>query len=1102
MSFEELYKLKIAALLRYPPHRLFVIEKENDESNRFIRDLFGDGEIVKLVEDNRIRLADETVSKSEKWMLGDVQPENNSEISGTHDTIKISNIVAQSIKKEIPRNIFLNKENAYNQLIEKLRKILHAQADWRLKYHLLYLLFEPLWILEGLPVGPIDLRTPTYTVFDHNYSVTSIINWVFSDSERFQGLLVGLDVSGIQDFIMSSRKVRDVWISSYIVSALTWYTIIEIIDRFGPDTLLIPSTRMNVFYSYWIREKYIKNTQKGLDDLENYLSNAEKLFYLSDIAYEMYKDLGIPPYPIIPGRATLVLPSGEDLSEVLGIDDLGRYLIDRFHKGWELLWEATRRYVKQRVKREKDLLWGFIDRVFDYFDTKFKDARFSEIPPLGLRVETVEVKSNRTDRLWLLYDRKYHELVSKLGSAKYMREKSEAGLNIYDITEKSFDNEALGFPKVSTKGFEYCTTCGSIPAMVVLPGKTQEERGDPRDDEYGLLLYCTVVEKIDHGKCNKLIETRGEEFERLVDGYKSWLIEQGGKDQLKYIKSIFSPGERLCPWCFLKRVLSIEPRLLKVLLIGDNELENIIEEISNKKQRKTWFPSLSHISSTRLYENIANLSNLEFIKLIERIANVYPHPALAQSVTWTWYFLKKIKRKIDDKISELVEMGVSGSDKEFYEAMAKTLIQANPEDLWFDPENRHNWINILGRDTDGLSKWLWRYYALVRADGDSIGDLLEGRITAFIPGIDDEVYSKALLEEKKLDKTFRKWIEKLITGNNANSGGTRNLIDNTLDSIRKTLGVPRNIVSPSYHVAISAALTRTAMIDIAMISMLDGVVVYAGGDDLMAFSPVDTALNIVFNTRRGFAGAPAFNLDPAYSGYSIRLEDGFLKINNAYLPLLPSVGRSYSIYIAHYHSPLSTVIRRSFELLEMIKEKYDLTSINPTSNQPVERTRKDVLAVAYNPRASIEEHSIIPLTWRRPILSSGDLQSVAHLVLYVDRIVKLVDDRFEGKLSRNMLYDVRDPLFNKTLTQLFREAKEPNEIQHISELVSKLMQSIIERNAKSGFEAKMLSAELLSLFKESIPLISMFREKGNKSVVLPVLLEAIDAARLIESGMR
>lgn len=1174
---EQIYKLKIAALLHDPPDKPFEIERHTERAKNLAEDILG-SEISNLIDNDQIKLADKIASSFDRWILSILM--GGEWIPGLfkYEEKKIKNIVEPILEKELKFNL---AKDDYNKYIKDLKETINGTSDWKLRYHLLYLLYEPLWILRGLPWGPADTRVPTHSVFDHNYATAAMINWVLSSKEHIKGLLVGLDVAGVQEFISSSRKIRDMWISSYIVSALTWYTVVELIKNLGPDIVIMPSMRMNPFYLYWFENML---SDRISNNIAIQIKLLGRLFYLSNIVYDMFEKLELPPYPVLPGRSTLVLPPMEVLRKVvLGVDNecvLEKYLIERFKKGWNLLWKPIKNLAEMRAKEDKkeNIIWNFINNVFRYYEKL--NIKSEEVPPLRLRVEIVEI-NERTDRvdLWRIYDEKYRELVNKISLLKYSREEPEIELNLYEVTEKAFNGMPIGFPKPSDKGFDYCTSCGKLPAIVILPADTDKEE-EPEKDEYGLFIYCTVIFGEDPTKCAERLKKRNnsDEFKEFIEKYKGWLNEDNNRRALRTLKILYAPAEKLCPWCFLKRVLSLEPRILKILLIDarDGDVDKIVKDLAQDSTKATiWFPSLSHIASTRLYERISLLDLNNLRALIERSIHkrLIRELRLPQGVTWVWHFAKKTYKEIEKKIDG---SNLDIEEKKYLKYLTQNIIINDPEYLWFNPDVRLEWNQIL-KDFNNLFKWYWNYYTLIRADGDFVGDLLEGKFTALIPGmISRYIYENLLLDEhvderevevlkkylsryiksscvgllkqfigevlegKELESVKRKWAKR-ITEEVKSARITEEMAYKRVEEAVKILQEIfdrelRLIVSPSYHTSISASLMRAALLDIAIISELDGVVVYTGGDDLLAIAPIDKALDIVRSTRRAYGGYPVdedigftVKIDEKDIEVKVKLDEGFLLIGHSYMPMLPGVGRSYAIYIAHYHYPLSVVISRSLKLLDEAKEGFKLRYFDEHEQRFLESI-KDVAVIAYNPRAIKEEYAILPLTWHRPIITLSMNQymveksskSIAGSLSMVKELLKLIDERMgarhgkgeQPKISHSLLYEAAERSFVEALRQLIAIVrKEPSREREISEFLEKLLERLIEKNVnvkhRSG-DAD-IHVNILKRLRELLPSFMVYyisvagserEERDNEKVEMPLLSNIIYAANLIRSAMR
>lgn len=1158
MVNDEFYKLKISALIHDPPHKPWLLIKkvDHEEKAKELAERIFDKEMIAYLNDNRVNLADKLASSFDRWILSTLVGEKY--IPGVFRTevLKVKNILAPIFSITLSSNYDCSK---FKEYVKELSIIIKNVQDWKFKYHLMYLLYESLWISKGLSVGPADTRVPTHTVFDHDYATVTMINWVYKGRGKIEGLIVGLDVAGVQNFISSSRKLRDMWVSSYIVSALTWYAVVELVEKLGPDIVVIPSLRMNPFYLHWLKAKLNVDIPEEI----------EKLTYITvkDI-HEMYKDLGIPPYAIMPGRVTLVLPSWPQVREIVEVkENCKEYFEKRFKEGWRLLWKVSRKVAER--KRHKSLTWKFIYEVFRYYERSiFKTSEFDRVPPLRLRVEYVKIKeSAHKNDLWRLYDEKYCELVRKLGLTKYHHKEPATELSIYRLTKEVFDNNlSLGFPKPSKRGFDYCTLCGKLPAILTLPAGESEE---PKDDEFGFTIFCTVEKGLTPEEIDKVWrfkdEREQERFKKLLEEFTSLY---GGKlrNELIAFKEVFSPGEKLCPWCFLKRVISLEPRILDILLRGlkEDEIEKFIddEKITEERKPEVKFPSLPHLASTRLYNKL--LDKIEQVAPNVKLETHLPLKLVTKPKTiWAWLFSKKMRRQVEEKAKSL---------KEEDQYILYTVYSVDPEETWFHIKRRNNWNNLLR--VLGLIKWLWRYYALVKADGDSIGDLLEGKVTSFLAGkIDKNFYAKAKLSKIRYEDSnkvrmflqqyiksscedaFRKFISlcidcvlkepekglkvnleeqcaKMIARESKISEDeARTRVKRVLEFFKELLGKEmRIIVSPSYHVAISSALMRTALLDIAIIAELDGFTVYAGGDDLLTFTPVDKVSDIVYNTRRAYGGLTI----ELKLGENIELDKkhpGFLRLYNAYLPMLPNVGRSYCVYIAHYRYPLSLILGRVIDLIDEAKD-YCMFYYYDTE-VGLMKSAKDIFVIAYNPRAGTEDLALLPISWRRPIVSNNSSHSdIAILLSIVKKLLTYIDERLIEelthkeaekiiKISHSLLYDFKEPRVENILSELILALIRGTYRNETINIIKDLTLNIIKRNITHKHEekAKEIFKQVFNpLLSEPKKLIGLgffikteslseeylhreiYEEKGKK--MYNVILGIIDTVRMIRSGMR
>jgi len=961
-SREEFLNYKIMALLHDPPNKAWVItsrarnlteqlksvraRKSHERVAKYIiNQLFGD------INSKTVDNADKLASSIDRYLGSIVYKEYS---LFRNRSIFLKNILLSNIQRDVG-NLFPKDKSKLDNLISEYKKLLNVTNTTNLnilKYQLFYLIYELIWIDSRYENTPAETRNPTHTIFDHLYATAAMMNWIFRKEAK--GYLLGIDTIGVADFISKGKKTRDLWISSYLVSALLWYVITWFIEEYGPDVILFPSLRFNQFYAFYLLEKLRKEkiSEDVIDEIKELIT---KYIFNGD---DLFEKLEIPPYPIIPGRITLILPGlireGEEYTQVPDDNYFISKVKERYNEGWRKLIEGLKCY--SELKRE-DGFWNLVCRVLKLTEDLLQTT------PLNIRVKQVSVTKDeifnngklRSDS-WKIYDNKYRQLVSEFKKSKLVKVTPESRLKLFELTK--FDK----LPQIgekSKRGYEFCTSCGVLPAVIIMP----------KEDEF---------EK-------KLIELG---------------IARDEKD-VRSIKNMISPGERLCPWCLVKRALGAEPRLMRILLLGDLcSVEKIVNEIVSKDV-KIKIPSTSDIASIKTFEEMIEKKNEICEDLKEEEVCEKPNESMLSM--WQWF------------------------NKNYYTGINLTI---DPEEYWFSEKRRRYYFSLFRRHRITFPS---PYYALVRADSDYLGDLLEGKLTPYLAGIiDSGDYANISEKKEEVNKLLEEYLVnagsgpivdyvktvlECIRGNlnkcscavkiysnevaevmfRANSPLRKKLekidvekeVENSLKYFRTILKEGRIIVTPAWHVSISSALNRGLLVELELINKHKGFVIYAGGDDLLAMLPVDEVLDFVKESRRAFAGVSTGRLG------NMCLENGFARINNAYYPSLPIVGRSYSVIIAHYADPLFFIINDSYNLLEEGKE---MIRYRVMYNGEYKDAKKDVAIFRYQGLTSV-----IPLSLKRPIVSStSDFSSIASIL---DLISDLKEKINKGKISTSLLYD-------------------------------------------------------------------------------------------------
>ncbi len=175
-----------------------------------------------------------------------------------------------------------------------------------------------------------------------------------------------------------------------------------------------------------------------------------------------------------------------------------------------------------------------------------------------------------------------------------------------------------------------------------------------------------------------------------------------------------------------------------------------------------------------------------------------------------------------------------------------------------------------------------KYYAVLYMDGDNMGKWLSGDLA---PKIFETVHPGILNELKK------KWGD-------------------SVDYKRP--------LSPALHSSISSALRNFSLILVRHIveERYLGKLVYAGGDDVLAFVPLSDLFNFMRDLRAFYSG-----FVDEKNGADFKKGDGFIDFNGE---LLLTMGRkataSMGVVTAHHLQPLSQVMKKVREMEEFAKE--------------------------------------------------------------------------------------------------------------------------------------------------------------------------------------
>ncbi|MEM2856545.1 MAG: type III-B CRISPR-associated protein Cas10/Cmr2 [Candidatus Nitrosocaldaceae archaeon] len=916
MSNNDFFKKKIAALLHDSPNKPWIISGclkssgGHEEDAKSIACKLFENEIKDLMDDEDVKSADVLASSFDRWILSFLMEGKYNHSAFTTKDVKLFN----PFYNEKPYEIRLNSPKDYQydkQLSNFVRdiNIIHKQVlpkgDWHLAYITFYAIYEYIWCKYFGTPGPADTRIPTHTVFDHTYATASTLNIV--GKGKVDGFMVAIDLGSVQNFIAASRKLRDLWASSWLTSSLAWSIILPFIKNFGPDVLVLPTARGNPFFYHTLVCMLNKQGVK----IDDNLKEAAKL-----AGYEI--NLGYPQHAVVPATVTLILPSTTshpdnaklDMKELpykLELSDknkLAEFINELYICRWGQLVESIFETISTIGE------FNTLRRVLD-------EIRLKDSPPLSLRVAVTEIKSDLSSKeaskqAYLEYHKAFQKLSYALREAAGLKVSPSVLLNLTEYTKNYQQRTNVNEPRFYT-----CSVCGEVPAV-------------PKSLDIAQQINSNVKE------------------ENMI------IIENIG-GQLR--------GERLCLYCLIKRLLTTRNAFPRVL-------ETLLEDHKNPHLPR--FPSVASVAAINFKKAVVDAYKKkpevigplnEVIKSREDISHVAYRPE-----------------------QELLEQ-INNFNGENLQVL-RALVIRDAEDLLLVGEQRAV-VSGLARGVREIlpSARLNTYYALIKGDGDDVGKVISGNIgdVKAIPSFENLFkYLSTLTPNKKLSDIL------YSIGNNKLDEAAKSLskevenIQELLELLKGSLRIESEdedkwkkklLVSPAYHANLSRSLMILATKISEEVSRVGGFVVYSGGDDVLAVSPVEAALNVILKIRRLYKG-----------------EQGFLKQDNVenFVPSLGDLGQSFAITYTHYRYPFSRALAVCMNALE--EKAKNVVWVDSNKQKSI---AKDSLTVVYVPRGGNQIQATLPFRAKD--------DQIGELVKMMIHVLEIVE---EGVISSSLVKDL------------------------------------------------------------------------------------------------
>jgi len=958
LDYTEFLVIKAWSLLHDPPDKAWNIQNHEERAKSIFQEIFRGTEfgggvpsenVIKVV-----KTADIWASSFDRWLILHSE-ELSRHFVEFYDILNIfdpSKRAYNNAKTEKPSNDVV--ENFTN----KIREIIQSVDDAKLRYHTLYAILEYVWAKCWPFSCPADTRFPTHTVFDHVYATATISNLFihryFEDSETPRGYLIYIDIPGIQQFVNAARKTADYWAGSWLISYLAWSTVEELVLYLGPDILILPTARHNLMYKQWLLkliEQHVKTDKKVTDIIETIRSVWGSWFTKA-------------PHPVIPATLSLLIPKFDKVTlnielidKIRNSEKLKEYLIQKYREGWERLVDCGK-----ELKNSKDVLERFIGIIFEKHENIIKYS-YPQHPRIVI-IDIEEVYNNYINDIKKYIDEEKIHKIEEIFK-KYKELLDELKIDKLEVIRKMFYH--ILFSNILSQEILKLKSRGpyNIPLSERLSKITEDKYRQCIEEKEETWRYCTtcgIRPSILHLP-RDLSECREKIKEILSESTED--VSDRDIEKIEKIMIYFKCGEYVCPICLVKRALRFLIERTNKFMIDTSHLKTESTEVLSNRLIIDYIlrPALEDRCKKEKegYEEIFDRLDWLLCRLVDGTFSYDLGNIFNMSTN-------ELRRQLNSKIRNIFE-----------EVRSKGLIDA---DYGIFIEKRPQ---------------LRMYYAIVKGDGDSMGDLLIGKLPL-----------KACEYAERIKDIVYKYVKQKIASKYSNILDFMAEIADALDT--------SIIISPVYHASLSAAMMVTAVKDAMIVAERRGTVVYAGGDDIVALTPVETALMIVVETRKNYWAVD--------TGYFHRYDSGGLVV-----PALVAYGRSYGVRIAHVMDPMQTEIDIATKLLEDSKDtKWDLCS---------EKFSKDTLTISYG-RTSIGEvveEAKIPL------------RSGCSIGVFVELLHKLWKYTLNDIISHGLAIDYEN-MYRDTVETLYYD-------KNMHEIINKAISRLLERNIKVSTEVHM-----------------------------------------------
>jgi CRISPR-associated protein Cmr2 len=921
--------LKTAALLHDPPHKSFLIvsphedfRSRHEQIAKSFRSLALNGTLLELVHpqaDVYTRIYDVLASTIERklvkyieWPKGFYLPYNK-----LHNIFNPELVVTELTPPQDLGDKVVSVAKEINSVLQSIERALGSEGEDKkltILYNALFLLLEATWYSHGLPPTLADTRVPTHTVFDHVYATATVANIVGNVRENYEPVIKGLylfiDFPGVQKFIGGGRKAGDFWAASWIASRVMWGVAEKFAFNYGFDVVLSPTPRLN---PYAVRSLY-EQLSKAIPP-----ENSEKLKALVSKPrvklLDVLKSYSI--YPLVPATVSLLLPQIDDYTST------PRSLVNRVKQIYVESWRELVDEIDKKLENIVNKLGRDDGKaiVSGLLLEKLREIRsVIDVPPQGVRIYVIDVGELYKAVLRCLEGEldTCRAIGLQLGEAEFKRFE-EVMTRIACRSQQKCDKVeelrrdlafTLTWHLLHTRAVDLAKRFGEIAVPSTRPFWTYSGGLlNPIANFVGNWIPCILCGS--EPAVIKLAKKPAEGGEVTFDFQRSEGIPriiavtelEKGK-VMEELEKLFKPGEALGPYCLLKRAVYMAQRSE----LGIVSTEDVAFAWKTSKLYRYVLNMLSEVTKRLVGDDKVQPELVEHIKnAIRSLLEVGAEKDIditAKSISSLARVRISSEALVQKLSSILVDMCIHGVISP--DTMFNTITNLVPKGYTAEVIRKAlDAIKSFGDKrykVEELCKALEipTAFAIVRADADYVGDLHKGvkplKLSEYMKGIASILLNtlKSYLPDAEANKIIRGVTE--------------------VAELFNTLSIDGVPVTPARTSALSLTLILQALKDAQIVNDNYGLLVFSGGDDVLALVPPETALKTSFELRKGYEE----------DAVEIPVDGASVMVFRMHIPL----GRSISVRFANIRDLMNVEIGKAYDLLEDVAKSVRWKSPN------------------------------------------------------------------------------------------------------------------------------------------------------------------------------